>query len=305
MPQRFPAFFFLLLAFGLYGQTNTGELRFTVKDATQRPVQTTVVLVSQANEYQRTFQTDTAGRLSVTRLPYGVYRVTLQHPGFAPYSVLVEIRSALPKELNLVLTLAPIATSVTVTDSQTLIDPNQVGTVNRIGSETIADRPASLPGRSIVDLVNSQPGWLYEGNAVLHPRGSEYNTQFVIDGIPLTDNRSPSFGPEIEADDVQSLSIYTAGFPAEYGRKLGGVVAVEPAKDTLPGFHGEFVGIRRQLLHRRRLFPRPVCLGAQHTDLQPGWIGNRSLSEPSGAAELHQSWKHGQFLASLRTRSDR
>jgi hypothetical protein len=22
--------------------------------------------------------------------------------------------------------------------------------------------------------VNSQPGWLYEGNAVLHPRGSEY-----------------------------------------------------------------------------------------------------------------------------------
>ena len=50
--------------------------------------------------------------------------------------------------------------------------------------------------------MNSQPGWLYEGNAVLHPRGSEYQTQFVVDGIPLTDNRSPSFGPEIEADDV-------------------------------------------------------------------------------------------------------
>ena len=32
-------------------------------------------------------------------------------------------------------------------------------------------------------------------------------TQFVVDGIPLMDNRSPSFGPEIEADDVQSMSI--------------------------------------------------------------------------------------------------
>ena len=72
--------------------------------------------------------------------------------------------------------------------------------------------------------MNSQPGWLYEGNAVLHPRGSEYQTQLVVDGIPLTDNRSPSFGPEIEADDVQSMSIYTAGIPAEYGRKMGGVV---------------------------------------------------------------------------------
>jgi hypothetical protein len=55
----------------------------------------------------------------------------------------------------------------------------------------------ALPGRSMQDLVNSQPGWLYEGNAVLHPRGSEYQTQFVVDGIPLTDNRSPSFGPEL------------------------------------------------------------------------------------------------------------
>ena len=50
--------------------------------------------------------------------------------------------------------------------------------------------------------MNSQPGWLYEGNAVLHPRGSEYQTQLVVDGIPLTDNRSPSHGPELEADDV-------------------------------------------------------------------------------------------------------
>jgi len=89
------------------------------------------------------------------------------------------------------------------------------------------------------DLVNSQPGWLYEGNAVLHPRGSEYQTQFVVDGIPLTDNRSPSFGPEMEADDVQSMSIYIAGIPAEYGRKMGGVVEVNTLQDVQEGFHGK------------------------------------------------------------------
>jgi hypothetical protein len=89
--------------------------------------------------------------------------------------------------------------------------------------------------------VNSQPGWLYEGNAVLHPRGSEYQTQFVVDGIPLTDNRSPSFGPAIDADDVQSLSIYTAGIPAEYGRKMGGVVEVNTLQDSQAGFHGQIV----------------------------------------------------------------
>ena len=35
----------------------------------------------------------------------------------------------------------------------------------QIGSETIADRARALPGRSLQDLVNSQPGWLCEGNA--------------------------------------------------------------------------------------------------------------------------------------------
>jgi hypothetical protein len=61
----------------------------------------------------------------------------------------------------------------------------------------------------------------------------------VIDGIPLTDDRSPSFGPEIEADDVQSMSVYTAGIPAEYGRKMGGVVEINTQQDSDPGFHGQ------------------------------------------------------------------
>jgi hypothetical protein len=110
-----------------------------------------------------------------------------------------------------------------------------------LGTDAIHDRLGSIPGRSLQDLVNSQPGWLFEGSAVLHPRGSEYQTQFIIDGIPLTDNRSPGFGPEIEADEVQSLSIYTAGIPAEYGRKMGGIVEVNTIRDAQSGLHGKLV----------------------------------------------------------------
>lgn len=76
---------------------------------------------------------------------------------------------------------------------------------------------------------------------MLHPRGSEYQTQFVLDGIPLTDNRSPSFGPEVEAEDVNSMSIYTAAFPAEYGRKMGGVVEINTKRETAAGVHGQLI----------------------------------------------------------------
>jgi hypothetical protein len=232
---------FFLLATAAIGQSNTGELRLKVTDPSGLGVKTTVQLISEANQYRNTLVTTDQGGLDVQRLPYGAYQLEISRPGFADVSESIQIRSSIPIEHPVQLKLPSVNQSVTVTAADTLINPDQAGSVNEIGSDTVQSRVGSLPGRSLQDLVNSQPGWLYEGNAVLHPRGSEYQTQFVVDGIPLTDNRSPSFGPEIEADDIQSMTIYTAGIPAEYGRKMGGVVEVNTLEDAQPGFHGEVV----------------------------------------------------------------
>src|ERR1700722_10107375 len=231
----------LLCALPLFGQSHSGELRLTVIDPAGLPVKTTVQIDSLANGYRGALGTNDQGRLDVKRLPYGVYRLEITQSGFAQVSESVEIHSSIPAAYSIQLTLSKVDQSVNVSADNTLTDPDQPGSVSQVGSEAIQTRLSSIPGRSIQELVNSQPGWLYEGNAVLHPRGSEYQTQFVVDGIPLTDNRSPSFGPAIDADDVQSLSIYTAGIPAEYGRKMGGVVEVNTLQDSQPGFHGQVV----------------------------------------------------------------
>ncbi len=231
----------LLCTSSLLAQSNTGELRLKVSDPTGLGVKSSVELVSDANQYRQTFLTDSAGGLTVHRLPFGIYRLEIQSAGLAPYVSSLEIRSTDPKVEQVQLGLSTVNTSIDVRESDTLIDPHRVGTVEQIGSGMIEERPASLPGRSLQDLVNAQPGWLYEGNAVLHPRGSEYQTQFVVDGIPLTDDRSPGHGPEIEADNVESMSVYTAGIPAEYGRKMGGVIEVNTAQPTRDGLHGQLV----------------------------------------------------------------
>ena len=228
-------------AVALLAQSDTGELRLKVTDQAGLPIPSSVELVSQANQVRQKLETSVEGILVVKRLPFGVYRVRVERAGFAPLSELVEIRSSLPKELRVTLGVAPIETVVTVNESETLIDPHRFGTINRIGSETLQDRTTAQPGRSLLDLVDTQPGWLQEANGVLHPRGSEYQTQYVVDGIPLTENRSPAFSPELEADDVQSMSALTAGYPAEYGRKLGGVIEVSTVRDTRAGFHGKAV----------------------------------------------------------------
>src|SRR5262249_47879180 len=190
-----------------------------------------VELVCEANDFRSTFLTDDSGALVARRLPLGLYRAQVQPVGFAPAALAIEVRSAIPVHSVIKLTLAPVNTSVTVEAERMLLDPRRVNSANEIGSTSIETRSTSLPGRSLQDLVNSQPGWLYEGNAVLHPRGAEYQTQFGVDGIPLTDNRSPGHGPEIEADDIDSISVYTAGIPAEFGRKMGGIIEVNTLKD--------------------------------------------------------------------------
>lgn len=225
----------------LLGQTNTGELRLKVTDPSGLGAKASVHIISEANQYRHTLLTSDNGGLILQRLPYGIYQLEIRRSGFAVAVASVEIRSSIPTVYSVQLQLPTVNQSVAVSAANTLIDPDQAGSVSQVGSEFIQHRPSSIPGRSLQDLVNSQPGWLYEGNAVLHPRGSEYQTQFVVDGIPLTDNRSPSFGPEIEADDVQSMSIYTAGIPAEYGRKMGGVVELNTMEDSQPGLHGQVV----------------------------------------------------------------
>jgi outer membrane cobalamin receptor len=220
-------------------QSNEGELRLKVTDPSGLGIKCEVKFLSEVSQYQKVFTTSEDGTLIAKRLPFGIYQVQIQVEGFAPVSESIDIRSAVPSNLVYRLMLAPVSTSLTVSDSGTLIDPYRAGSVNQIGSGSIQDRLSSLPGRSLQDLVNSQPGWLYEGNAVLHPRGSEYQTQVVVDGIPLTDNRSPSFGPEIEADDIDSVKIYTAGIPAEFGRKMGGVIEVDTLRAAEPGIHGQ------------------------------------------------------------------
>ena len=238
--RRFAALF-LFCGSPLFCQTNSGELHLKVTDPSGLGLKASVQIISEANQYRNTLVTDGHGDLDLQHLPFGIYQLEISRPGFATMLESLQIRSAIPTEHTVQLQLSQVKESVKVTAADTLIDPDQAGSVSQIGSDVIQNRLSSIPGRSIQDLVNSQPGWLYEGNAVLHPRGSEYQTQFVVDGIPLTDNRSPSFGPEIEADDVQSMSIYTAGIPAEYGRKMGGVVEINTIEDSQPGFHGQVV----------------------------------------------------------------
>ena len=137
-----------VLVGSLFAQGNRGELHLKVTDPAGFAAKSSVEVVSGANHYQQFFLTDDGGNLAIKRLPFGVYLLRIRHDGFAFFSGSVEIRSAAPTNKLVTLGLAPLQTTVEVKGSDTLIDPQRVGSVNQIGSQMITDRVTSLPGRS-------------------------------------------------------------------------------------------------------------------------------------------------------------
>jgi len=230
-------FAFLFSVTAAQAQRARGEVRITVRDPQGAAVSSAGELVSDSNQFRRTFQVGDDGRYIAQDLPFGVYRLTLTAPGFASSSSLLEVRSEVPLHFSLTLGIAPLATQVQVNDAATLLDPSRAGMLHSIGRQTLGQDVPAQSGRGLSDAVNDLPGWLYEANGVLHPRGSEYDVQYVIDGLPLTQNRSPAFAPSLDPDAVDSMRVLTANYPAEYGRKLGGIVEVVTEKNVPTGWH--------------------------------------------------------------------
>ena len=72
-----------LWAVPLLGQSNSGELRLKVTDPAGLGVKATVKIASKANQYRNSLVTSDQGSLDVQRLPYGMYELEIQQPGFA------------------------------------------------------------------------------------------------------------------------------------------------------------------------------------------------------------------------------
>jgi hypothetical protein len=229
----------LVMPVSSWAQRGAGELRLRVVDEEGLAAQADGTLEGAATGVRRSFTTDERGTYTADNLPFGLYHLQITRSGFALFSTSIEVRSEVPISYVATLRVAPQQAVVTVTSGPgTLLDPFRAGSVSFLGADFLRDRPSAAPGRSIVDLVNTQPGWVLEANGILHPRGSEYQVQYVVDGIPLRDNRSPAFAQSLGVEEFESLTVRTAGYPAEFGGKLGGVIEVNTARDLRQGFHG-------------------------------------------------------------------
>lgn len=238
--------FAVLIAAGLFigqptfAQARIGTVQGTVKDPTGALVPDAEVTISQpVTRYNQTAQTDRAGNFKLVNVPFNTYTVTAKAAGFQAAEEHIDLESTIPLTLELTLAITGAEAEVTITEnSSALLEPDRSSSDTDI-SQSILERPVgAAPSRAIESIVASAPGFVTDDNGRMHPRGSESQVQYVVDGIPVTDNMSAIFSTSLDARTLRTVEVLTGGIPAEFGDKLAGVINV----NTRSGLEGPTQG---------------------------------------------------------------
>jgi TonB-dependent receptor-like protein/carboxypeptidase family protein len=230
----------LVVAQPSFAQARIGTVQGTVKDPTGALVPDAEVTITQpVTRYKQTTQTDRTGTFKLVNIPFNTYNVTVKATGFQATEEAIDLESTVPLNLELTLAITGTEAEVTITENSTaMLEPDRSSSDTDI-SQSILERPmGATPSRAIESIVASAPGFVTDDNGRMHPRGSESQVQYVIDGIPVTDNMSAIFSTSLDARTLRTVEVLTGGIPAEFGDKLAGVINV----NTRSGLEGPTQG---------------------------------------------------------------
>jgi hypothetical protein len=215
-----------LLSLTVFAQTRIGTIQGTVKDPNGAVVTgATVMLTQPVTGYRQSVQTDAQGTFKLVNVPFNTYTVRVQGQGFQTAEQSLDLESALPLNVDFALTPGGVSDEVNVTESA-LVEIDKTSSDTDINQTLIERQAGATPSRGIEAIVASAPGFATDDNGRLHPRGSESQVQYVIDGVPVTDNMSAIFSTSLDARTLRTVEVLTGGIPAEFGDKLAGVVNV-------------------------------------------------------------------------------
>jgi hypothetical protein len=157
--------------------------------------------------------------------PYGTYVLNVSLAGFTPAEQVIEIRSTVPVAREIQLKLGGVQETVTVS-ADALLETSSTGSHIDLGASLIDQLPTATPSKQLSAMLLSAPGFIPSQNGRIHVRGSHGQIQYVVDGVPLTDEYSEAFANPLDPRYVKSAAVMTGGIPAEYGGKLAAVVDI-------------------------------------------------------------------------------
>jgi hypothetical protein len=253
---RFPFRFLAIAVFSAMALAGTaraavsaGAVHGTVTGPDGKPLQgVPVILRNDITGFSADTRTDKDGRYQFFNVPFNPYELHIEIQGFKPAHRSIDVRSAVPKQVDVTLELSSVTEAVTVeAEPSTALETDTSVTHIDIDKSYIQRVPAIVASRAMEEILTSTPGFAKDENGRFHFQGAHSQAEFVIDGQTISDQTGVTFSNSLDPGIAQSLEVIYGNVPAEYGEKIGAVINLTtksalgaPFKGEAHGGYGEF-----------------------------------------------------------------
>ena len=197
----------------VYAQMEIGQISGTITDPSGASlVNARVVLQNPLTSRESSAVSDTGGNFRFENVPYGAYILRASANGFAPASRQISVRSNVPVVVPFRLAIAAEGTEVTVHPDVMQADTTRTDVV--LDENTIKLTPGVVRRDQVQSVVSTTPGWNTENDGLMHIRGVDDGTLYVVNGIPTPDRVDGVFAGSFNPDAITSLDVITGNIPA-------------------------------------------------------------------------------------------
>jgi hypothetical protein len=230
------------LAFGLVAalavasvgmaQSTKGSIEGTVKDDSGAPLPgVTVTVRSPAMQGERLEVTGANGVFRLVNLPPGVYSAVFDLEGFQQIEQ-ADVRVGIAQTVRMEVELpAAYSDELVVTSERPVVDVSSTELGVNISSDLFNDIPNARDAWSVARVApgaqtdSCDPSNPYCGQPGFYGSTSAENA-YYIDGVNTTGIELGQQGKSLNMEFIQEVQVKTAGYTAEYGRAIGGMVNV-------------------------------------------------------------------------------
>ena len=252
-------------------QTATGVIRGEVQDSTGSVIiDVRVKLVDQGTDQSWEQTTNEEGFFEFRALPFGKYRVEVEHSGFMKEMVGdVSLQVAQTASLKVTLQVGSVNESIVVQDDRGLLEASDASLSQVIDEKRLLGLP--INGRNLMQLVSLSAGVINGGRASATQRQANYGPAFsvggqrdntsvvLIDGMEISGqelNNYPLAIPPL--DSLAEFRVQTSNYSAEFGGNSGAVINVASKRGSNE-FHATlFEFLRNDALDARNPFSTTV-----------------------------------------------
>jgi Carboxypeptidase regulatory-like domain/TonB dependent receptor-like, beta-barrel len=229
-----------------------GSVRGVITDPSDAPVpNASAVIKNVATGISSATKSDNAGNYIFTSLAPGQYALSVEAPGFRPFSITATVQTSQTLDVPVKLSLLSSSQSVEVNAQVPILDTADSRVQTTIPSSDLEALP--MQGRTLLGLMGTAPGVTGLGNLTggipdnFQVEIYNYNTAngrsfdanlYIVDGLDITSSVRPGvMNLSPNPDSIQEASVQTDTYTVEYGR-ASSIVTAMTTKSGTNAFHG-------------------------------------------------------------------